>query len=71
MSATLELDERLERLRDGITRAAFLTGKDPAPALERAGVCGTCRGTGKGNPLPVPRTGPGPCPRCHGTGRRR
>jgi DnaJ-class molecular chaperone len=59
----------LWRLRDTITRAAFLTGTDPTPALEQAGVCGACRGTGQGNPLPVPRTGPGTCGACGGTGR--
>jgi DnaJ-class molecular chaperone len=33
-------------------------------------VCPHCNGTGKGNPLPPSRYGPGPCITCKGTGKR-
>lgn len=32
--------------------------------------CPVCYGTGRSNPLPPPRTGPGPCRYCDGTGKR-
>lgn len=39
-----------------------------SPEEDALYVCDYCGGSGKSNPLPVPRTGPGPCIKCNGTG---